>query len=102
MFLCESGDCMKGFWNDFGGLSIQDTEKIITGISFLATVFVLLYKYLTKDIIDPLIVQYSLGVGGLLVIRKGLSYWKPERYQQNQPFSPTINEQEQQNDKSKY
>lgn len=74
---------MKGFWNDDNGFSESDFEKIILGISFLITVAAIIFRFCMFGTSDPNIVYYSLGIGSLFVVRKGLSYFKPNQYYAN-------------------
>ena len=64
---------MKGFWSD--GISIQDMEKVTLNLLFSLSVLAILYKFITKDLSDVVMVQFSISIGGLLVARKFGSYF---------------------------
>lgn len=74
---------MKGFWNDSNGFSESDFEKIILGVSFLVTVAAIVFRFCKLGTTEPNIIYYSLGIGSLFVVRKGLSYFKPNSYYAN-------------------
>jgi hypothetical protein len=73
---------MKSFINDSNGLSLQDFEKIVFGLSFIAlivTAIVCIFKFKT---IDTNLVYLTSTVGGLFVLRKGLKYNADTKLQQ--------------------
>lgn len=74
---------MKGFWNDENGFSESDFEKIILGLSFIITVIAIVFRFCKLGTTEPNIIYYSLGIGSLFVVRKGLSYFKPNQYYAN-------------------
>jgi hypothetical protein len=62
------------------GMDKDDFEKIVLSLCLLATTAVSLYVYLTLGHIDTDMI-YLVGLFlTAFITRKGLSYWKPERY----------------------
>ena len=74
---------MKSFFTDSDGFSIQDLEKLTLNIVFALSVFAILYKFVSKDLSDMIIVQYSLGIGSLMVFRKLGSYYVKTKQMNN-------------------
>jgi len=72
---------MKGFWSD--GISIQDMEKVTLNLLFSLSVLAILYKFITKDLSDSVIVQFSVSIGGLMVARKFGSYYTKSKQAKN-------------------
>ena len=66
---------MKSFFTDSDGFSTQDMEKLTLNLLFSLSVLTVLYKFLTKDLSDVVIVQFSISIGGLMVARKFGSYY---------------------------
>lgn len=82
---------MKGFWNDSDGFNKGDFEKLVTGLLFIVTTIALVIRFLQDKPTDLVFVQFALGIGALFVVRKGLSYFKPEQYYTaNSSSAPTI------------
>lgn len=79
---------MKTFLNDKDGFSLQDLEKITLNFLFALSVVVILYKFSRLGLSDIIMVQFSLGIGGLLVARKVGSYFKKDSYNQQNQLQP--------------
>ncbi|OHD22826.1 MAG: hypothetical protein A2Y34_04360 [Spirochaetes bacterium GWC1_27_15] len=71
---------MKGFWSDQDGLDIKDVEKLLLSFLLLVIVFTILYMWVFKSVESALINELAYAVGSLLVLRKGLSYFKKDSY----------------------
>jgi hypothetical protein len=96
---------MKDFFTEE---RIQNMEKFSLIIIVSTIVFSILYMWMFRDKESYMINELAYVFGGYLVCRKGLSYWKPDRYggqnqqysnyqpQQynSQPLSPIQNEQD--------
>ena len=63
--------------------SYSNFEKFVTGFAFLAGSLVVAYRFLKFGFSDMTMNSYVLGLGGLFIARKGLSYFKPELYYAN-------------------
>lgn len=59
-------------------------EKVLMGTSLVAVVSSLVYVYLTTHLSDGGMVSLVGVLVGGLIARKGLSYFKPERYRHNE------------------
>ncbi|QZY57174.1 hypothetical protein [Crassaminicella profunda] len=86
----------KTFLNDTNGLTERDFEKVTTGVLFILTVLSVLYRYLRYAETNKDIIYLVSILGSLFVIRKGISYFKPDRYYQNTMgdvnFDPNTND----------
>lgn len=69
---------MKTFLTD--GFDKSDFEKLITGLAYIILVIAIVYMFVKHQYTDYNIIGMCVGAGGLFVARKGLSYFKPERY----------------------
>jgi len=65
---------MKGFWSD--GISLDDLEKVLLCFLYLVTILTILYMWVSKSIESALINELSFSIGGYLIIRKGMKYFK--------------------------
>ncbi len=73
----------KTFLNDNDGFSEKDFEKLATGFLFILASLSVIYKYLTTNIVNTDMVYFTSILGSLFIVRKGISYLKPDRYYQN-------------------
>jgi len=71
---------MKTFFNDSDGFSLQDLEKILLCFLFLTVVIVILYMWIVKSTESALMNELSYSIGGFMIVRKGLSYFKSPSY----------------------
>jgi len=71
---------MKTFFNDSDGFSLQDLEKILLSFLFLTVVIIILYMWVFKSVESALINELSYSIGGFMIVRKGLSYFKSPSY----------------------
>jgi hypothetical protein len=76
---------MRSFWRDKDGFTKEDFEKLVTGILFTLSVLVVLYVYVMKMDVNRDIVYLCTALGGLFVIRKGLSYNFDSKYKMSDP-----------------
>jgi hypothetical protein len=83
---------MKTFFNDSDGFSLQDLEKILLSFLLFTIIMTILYMWIFKSIESALINELAYAIGGLLIIRKGLSYFKSPNYNL-QADTSTITEQ---------
>lgn len=74
---------MRWFGNDTDGFNEKDFEKLVTGFLFIACVGAVIYKYLAANITNTDMIYLCAILGSLFVVRKGISYFKPDRYYQN-------------------
>lgn len=72
---------MKWFGNDKQGFTIQDLEKVILCITFLGEVTIICVLAAMQIPLDSKFTEFTLLTGLMMVGRKGLSYWKPKRYE---------------------
>lgn len=68
------------FWKDKDGFTKEDFEKLTTGFLFIIGVLVVLYKYLIENETNTNMIYLVTILGSLFVVRKGISYFKPNRY----------------------
>lgn len=63
-------------------MSKEDFEKYVTGTMFMLATIAVVYKFLQgHDGIEIVNMTYfAMGLGGLFVTRKAVSYFKPEQY----------------------
>lgn len=73
------------FWkkDDEGFQKRVDTEKLVFISGFAIVLLAVTYRFLKGYPTDLIIVNLTLGVGALVVTRKGVSYFKPEAYYAN-------------------
>lgn len=70
------------FWSN--GLSIRELEKVLLCFLFFITVMTILYMWTVKSTESALINDLAYAIGGFLVVRKGLSYFKSSQYYKDQ------------------
>jgi hypothetical protein len=58
----------------------NDFEKIVLGILSIISVLVTLYLTIKGSLSVNISLDLSKFLIGVFVVRKGISYWKPERY----------------------
>lgn len=66
----------KWFGNDTNGFSIADLEKIILSGIFSISGLTACYVYIFKSLADMNFLYFVIGIGALMVGRKGLKYWQ--------------------------
>lgn len=71
---------MKWFGNDSDGFSKADLEKVVLCAAFVAEVTIVCVMAAMQKPLDPKFTDFILLTGLMMVGRKGLSYWKPGRY----------------------
>ena len=59
---------------------IRNLEKYITGSTFLLSTLAVIYKFLVTNTGNSDMIYFSLGLGGIFVTRKAVSYFKPNQY----------------------
>lgn len=62
---------------------IRNLEKYVTGSTFLLSTLAVIYKFLITNIGNSDMIYFSLGLGGIFVTRKAVSYFKPNQYYYN-------------------
>jgi hypothetical protein len=83
---------MNGFWNDNDKVTVKDFEKLVCGLCFALSVIVILVLA-CFHFVDGTLCTYSLGLGGLFVLRKIFKY-DLEKKTLGSPIETTEDEEE--------
>ncbi len=62
---------------------IRNVEKYVTGSTFLLSTLAVIYKFMITNTGNSDMIYFSLGLGGIFVTRKAVSYFKPNQYYYN-------------------